>query len=75
MANFQYKAVNFEKKFVEGVVSAISREEAASILTKRSLTPLSVKELVGKSNVHGSIPAIEKITFCRYMGYCSKMHG
>ena len=68
MPSFQYKAVNSEKKIVDGVVTAISRAEVGSILANKSLSPLSVREVSEKGNIHGSIPAIEKITFCRYMG-------
>lgn len=68
MTTFQYKAVNSQKQVIEGSIAAKTREEAAGILEKRSLTPLVVKVLADSSLTRGSIPAVEKITFCRYMG-------
>ena len=68
MAMFQYKAVNSTKQISQGTVAAKDREEAAVILQKQGLTPLSVKATNDNGFAHGSIPAIEKITFCRYMG-------
>lgn len=68
MANFTYKALDTNKIVSSGVLSAKTRDEVAQLLTKKGLTPLSVKEVAEKAIIKGTIPQIEKITFCRYMG-------
>jgi type IV pilus assembly protein PilC len=68
MATFSYKAMNAERQTQEGILVANSREDVASMLTKKGLIPLTVRQSVTKVQVSGKIPVIEKITFCRYMG-------
>lgn len=68
MASFKYKAVDSSKHLTEGVVSAKTKEEVASSLTKQGLTPVVIKENIDNAQVHGTVPAVDKITFCRYMG-------
>jgi type IV pilus assembly protein PilC len=67
MPSFTYKAVDGEKNVVEGVITAHSRDDAANQLIKKTLTPLVVREIAEKSFLGGTIPEIDKITFCRYM--------
>jgi len=67
MGNFTYSAIDAQKKVVSGSVSAKTRQEAAQILTKKNLSPLVVKEVHEQVLVRGTIPAIDKITFCRYL--------
>jgi len=67
MANFSYKAVDQNKRVVQGQLSAKTRDEIAHILEKRGLTTLVIKPLTEISGVHGSLPVVEKITFCRYL--------
>lgn len=67
MANFQYKAVDAAKNISEGNISANNKDEVAAILTRKNLTPLFIKETQDHTIVKGSIPQIDKITFCRYM--------
>lgn len=68
MASFSYKAIDKEKHVSEGMLAANTKEEVATILTKQGLSPLVIKELNVKDLVKGTIPAVDKITFCRYMG-------
>lgn len=68
MASFKYKAVDSDKHLSEGVVSAKTKEEVASSLTKQGLTPVVIKENIDTVQMHGTVPAVDKITFCRYMG-------
>lgn len=68
MSSFQYKAVDSHKHLSEGVVSAKTKEEVANSLSKQGLTPVVIKETTEKNLIHGSVPPVDKITFCRYMG-------
>ncbi|MFC1647276.1 type II secretion system F family protein [Patescibacteria group bacterium] len=67
MANFFYKANNQDKKISEGQISAKTKEEVVQILEKKDLSVLVVKPVVEKITFKGSIPQVEKITFCRYL--------
>lgn len=67
MANFSYKAVDQQKHVTKGQLSGKSRDEIAHVLEKRGLTPLMIKSLTEISSAQGSLPVIEKITFCRYL--------
>lgn len=68
MSTFIYKALDAQKNVQEGFLSAGNREEVGIILSRKGLTPLTVKLEQDKVSVKGAIPTIEKITFCRYMG-------
>lgn len=67
MPTYSYKAIDTHNQISEGTVSAKSKEEAAQILIKRDLSPLVVKPVSENIAVRGSIPAVDKITFCRYL--------
>ena len=67
MASFTYKAVDQDKQVVSGSLSAKSREEVAHLLSKRGLLPLVIRAVVDLVTIRGSIPQIDKITFCRYL--------
>lgn len=67
MATFSYKAIDIEKQLQQGTLVATSREEAAQFLAKKGWTPITVKEGVETVQVHGRIPLVEKITFCRHL--------
>src|SRR3972149_9285984 len=67
MAKYTYKAIDAEKKIVEGSLSARTRQEVAQILTQRGLSPLTVRTDTDRTFIRGSIPQIDKITFCRYL--------
>lgn len=67
MANFTYKAIDAEKKIVEGSLTAKTRQEVAQILGQRGLSPLTVRTVTDRTLIRGSIPQIDKITFCRYL--------
>ncbi len=67
MPNFTYKAIDKEKHIVEGIVSGKNIDDVAHQLSGKMLTPLVIKPIVERSFIGGSIPEVEKITFCRYM--------
>lgn len=67
MPNFTYKALNAEKRVTDGVISGHNREEVAQVLSKRNLSPLVIKEISEQGSIRGTVPAIDKIIFCRYL--------
>ncbi|OGG08916.1 hypothetical protein A2154_02950 [Candidatus Gottesmanbacteria bacterium RBG_16_43_7] len=67
MANFTYKAIDANKHIEKGQISAKTKEEAAELIVKKGLAPLTIKAVSERELVKGSIPQIEKITFCRYL--------
>jgi len=67
MGNFTYKAIDQNKRVIEGQLSGKTREEVAHILEKRGMTTLSVKVLTQRAAISGNLPQVEKITFCRYL--------
>ena len=54
MAKFSYRALNAEKKTVNGTIEASDRNAAVAILTKQNLQPLAVKQ-TGKGTSGGGI--------------------
>ncbi|MCX8009112.1 MAG: type II secretion system F family protein, partial [Patescibacteria group bacterium] len=62
-----YKAIDKDKHIIEGVISAKTKKEAADHLGNQSLTPLIIKEVREKFLIGGTIPEVDKITFCRYI--------
>ncbi len=67
MAQFFYKALTNDKKITQGTITGKSKEEVASILSKRSLVPLTIRSFSQGAVTKGTIPQIDKITFCRYI--------
>jgi type IV pilus assembly protein PilC len=67
MANFSYKTVDQNKHIVQGQLSGKSRDEIAHVLEKRGLTPLVIKSMTEISGAQGTLPVVEKMTFCRYL--------
>lgn len=67
MATFSYKALDPDSAVVEGIITAKTRDEAGSILIKRNFTPLAIRISREQGIIHGSIPKIEKIAFCRHL--------
>lgn len=65
MPDYKYTAINTQNKQVSGEIFANSQEDAASMLEAKSLTPVKIKERANKHR-YGVLPAVEKITFCRY---------
>lgn len=66
MPLFSYRAVDKNNQIKESTTSANSRQEVAAELSKQGLTPLSISQIQNKKE-KGSLPAIEKITLCRYV--------
>jgi type IV pilus assembly protein PilC len=67
MANFFYKAVDQNNHVIEGQLSGKTRDEVAHVLEKRGLATLTIKVLAETSSIKGSVPTVEKMTFCRYL--------
>ena len=67
MPQFSYKALDSNKKVIEGNLAAKNKEEAAQDLNKKNLSPLLIKEVSESITFSGKLPEIEKITFCRYL--------
>ncbi len=67
MPLFAYKAVDPLKKIIKGSLTARNRQEAAQSLSKQNLSPLTIVEVVDRVRTGGTIAAIDKITFCRYI--------
>lgn len=67
MANFTYKALDSQKKVESGTFVARDKHEVASSLVKKGLSPLVISEIPERTTVKGTVPAIDKITFCRYL--------
>ncbi len=67
MPQFVYKALDQNKRITAGTISAQTRNEAAGDLTKRGLSPLTVSDVIEPKLLRSTLPAIDKITFCRYI--------
>lgn len=68
MANFTFKAIDANKVISQGEMAAKSRDEVAQILAKKGLAPLVIKAVTTQVITKGTLPQVEKITFCRYLG-------
>jgi len=66
MPLFVYKASDIKNQLIEGSLSAPSAEEVSIVLKKKGLNPISIKVHTPKTSLSGSLPIVEKITFCRY---------
>jgi type IV pilus assembly protein PilC len=67
MPTFFYKAIDENKNVVQGQESAKTSDEVAHKLAVRGLAPLLIKSTTDKLSIKGSIPLVDKITFCRYL--------
>ncbi len=67
MPVFSYRALDANNQSIQSTTSAVSREEVASELQKKGLTPLSIKSIDQQSNLRHSLPLIEKINLSRYI--------
>jgi type IV pilus assembly protein PilC len=67
MANFFYKAVDQNNHVIDGQLSGKTRDEVAHVLEKRGLATLTIKVIAETSSIKGSVPTVEKMTFCRYL--------
>jgi type IV pilus assembly protein PilC len=66
MPVFVYKASDAKQQVIEGTLAAPSEQEVANVLKKRNLLPIKISLQKTKQSSSGTLPAIEKITFCRY---------
>jgi type IV pilus assembly protein PilC len=67
MPIFFYRAINSQNQITESTLNATSKDEVASALTQKGLTPLIIKDNKDSSFSNKTLPTIEKITFCRYV--------
>ncbi len=67
MPIFSYRAIDSKKNVSKGTISSRDEQEVVTSLGKKGLTLLSVKKAVQTIRHSGSLPTIEKITFCRYV--------
>jgi len=67
MPTFYYKSIDGLKHITQGRISAKTTDEVAASLAKQGQMVLVVKSEDDRFLIKGSIPPIEKITFCRYM--------
>lgn len=68
MPIFHYKALDQDNQISQSTLNAESKEEVAGILTKKSLVPLSIQEQSDSQASKKTLPVVEKMTFCRYVG-------
>jgi len=67
MPSFTYKAVTAANTITKGTVTAPSAKEVGNELQKQGLKPISIHEEITLKASQSSLPAIERITFCRYV--------
>ena len=67
MPIFAYKASTSDNEIKTGTLAAASEYEAATMLSKQGLSPISFKATSDRKKMKGSIPDVDKITFCRYV--------
>lgn len=67
MPLYSYKAFTASNESRQGTITAGTKDEAAGLLKKQGLQPLSIQEKKTATKTGGTLPAIEKITLCRYM--------
>lgn len=67
MPIFFYKAQDPSGKIIQNTINAESKEFIAADLSKKGLTPITIKPQNQTSQNNGSLPAVEKMTLCRYI--------
>lgn len=68
MPLYAYKAASRNTtKVTTGTLSAPNAAEAANVLKKKNLDPITIHEMGERKKNTGRLPVVEKITFCRYM--------
>lgn len=67
MPIFTYKATNPKNQIETGVVTAKNKNEAAEAIGRKNLTPVTIREDRPTIQFSKSVPAVEKITFVRYL--------
>lgn len=67
MPNFTYKAVDESNRIHTGSITAPTTGEVSAELQKKGLKPISIKSETTFKTSQSTIPAIEKISFSRYI--------
>jgi len=67
MPTFIYKALDSGKQVTTGTFSAHDKKEVAAVLSKKGLSPLTISLVAEKTQIKGTVPTIDKVTFCRYL--------
>lgn len=70
MPEFSYQIKDAQNKITSGTLTALSADEAASILHNQGSTIVSLKsptKLSALGKVNGNIPTVEKANLCRYL--------
>jgi type IV pilus assembly protein PilC len=67
MPTFIYRAVTSSNQISTGTLTAPSSSEIRAELEKQGLRPISIKEEKKLKASQSTLPAIETITFCRYI--------
>ncbi len=67
MPSFQYKGVTSQNTITTGTMTAPTAAEVSAELQKQSIRPISIREVMSVKTSQSDLPAVEKITFCRYV--------
>ena len=67
MANFNYKVIKPDNSLETGTISAKDKKEAAEMLKRKKLKPISILQERKSKNLTGNIPTIDKINFVRHL--------
>lgn len=67
MPTFDYKASDQTNKVITGTTTAPNSAEVGAELEKKGLKPISIKPAQSSKSSNSQLPAIEKISFSRYV--------
>lgn len=67
MPTFSYRASDQDNQIQVGNVTAPTIDEVNIELSKKGLRPISIKAITALKTFKSTLPAIEKISFCRYV--------
>lgn len=67
MPTFSYRAVDKDNRIQIGTITTPTVDEVGVELTKKNLRPISIKAESARKSSKSTLPAIEKITFSRYV--------
>lgn len=67
MPNFTYKALDLSKRIITGTTTGKNKDEVAQTLARKGFKPITIQAVSERTAVKGTVPQIDKITFCRYL--------